>query len=89
MTKSSPGGLHDLGVTEAVTPYGNTVRAYDAERALCDMLRGTASPDLRLLSSAMRACLSSKGWNLPKRQSYLEKLGGVAGKARKYLEVQL
>ncbi len=88
MTKSSPEGLHDLGATEVVAPYGNTVRAYDTERALCDMLRGTAFPDLRPLSPAMWECLSSKGRNLPKLQSYSEKLG-VAGKARKYLEVLL
>ncbi len=88
MTKSSPEGLHDLGVAEVVTPYGNTVRVYDTERTLCDMLRGTASPDLQLLSPAMRAYLSSKGRDLPKLQSYSEKLG-VAGKVRKYLEVLL
>lgn len=73
---------------EVVTPYGNTVRAYNTERALCGMLRGTVFLDPQLLSSAMRAYLSSKGRNLPKRQSYSEKLG-VAGKVRKYLEVLL
>lgn len=29
--------------------YGNSVRAYGAERTLCDMLRSTLSPDLQLL----------------------------------------
>lgn len=75
MTKSSPEGLHDFAVAEVGTPYGNTVRAYDTERTLCDMLRGTAFPDLQLFSPAMRAYLSSKGRNLPKLQSYSEKLG--------------
>ena len=29
--------------------YGNSVRAYGADRTLCDMLRSTLSPDLQLL----------------------------------------
>ena len=40
VAKSSPEGLHDLGLAELTTPYGNAVRAYGAERTLCDMLRG-------------------------------------------------
>lgn len=88
VTKSSPEGLHDLGLVEVETPYGNLVRASDAERTLCDMLRGTASPDLQLLSPAMRTYLSSPGKSLPKLQEYAEELG-VGRKIRRYLEVLL
>lgn len=88
VTKSSPEGLHDLGLVEVETPYGNLVRASNAERTLCDMLRGTASPDLQLLSPAMRAYLSSPGRSLPKLQEYAEELG-VGRKIRRYLEVLL
>lgn len=31
--------LYDLGVAEVLTPGGNTVRAYNVERTLCDILR--------------------------------------------------
>lgn len=88
ITKSSPDGLHDLGRVELQTPYGNLVRAYNAERTLCDMLRGTSSPDLQLLSPAFRSYLSSSSRNLPKLQAYAKSLG-VAAKVRKYLEVLL
>lgn len=88
ITKSSPEGLHDFGSVEVRTPYGNTVRAYDAERTLCDMLRGTSSPDLQLLSPAFRFYLSSSARNLPKLQFRAETLG-VASKVRRYLEVLL
>lgn len=88
VAKSSPAGLHDLGCAELRTPYGNVVRAYDAERTLCDMLRGTSSPDLQLVSPAFRLYLSSGRRSLPKLQAYAEALG-VAAKARKYLEVLL
>lgn len=88
ITKSSPDGLHDLGRTEARTPYGSSVNTYDAERTLCDMLRGTASPDLQLLSPAFRSYLSSNERNLPKLQSYTDALG-VSAKVRRYMEVLL
>lgn len=88
ITKSSPDGLHELGCLELVTPYGNVVRAYDAERTLCDMLRGTSSPDVQLLSPAFRAYVASNGRSLPTLQLYAEKLGVVA-KVRKYMEVLL
>lgn len=88
VTKSSPKDLHDLGCIEARTPYGNVVRAYDAERTLCDMLRGTSSPDLQLLSPAFRMYLSLGNRDLPKLRLYSEKLG-VAPKVRKYMEVLL
>lgn len=88
ITKSSPNDLHDLGCVELDTPYDNIVRAYNAERTLCDMLRGTSSPDLQLLSPAFRAYLSSGERNLPKLQSYATALG-VASKVRKYMEILL
>lgn len=88
VTKSSPDGLHELGCTELRTPYGNVVRAYDAERTLCDMLRGTRSPDLQLLSPAFRSYLSSGKRDLPKLQSFAEKLG-VSSKVRRFMEVLL
>ena len=88
ITKSSPAELHELGCIELGTPYGNIVHAYNAERTLCDMLRGTSSPDLQLLSPAFRSYLSSQEKNLPKLQSYAKALG-VAPKVRKYTEVLL
>ena len=88
VAKSSPEGLHDLGLAELATPYGNAVRAYDAERTLCDALRGTSSPDLQLLSPAFRLYFSSGARNLPKLQSFADKLG-VAAKVRRYMEVLL
>ena len=88
VVKSSPEGLHDLGLAELITPYGNSVRVYDAERTLCDMLRGMSSPDLQLLSPAFRLYFSSGGRNLSKLQSFADKLGVVA-KVKRYMEVLL
>lgn len=80
--------LHTLGKTTVATPYGNDVRAYDAERALCDMVRGRAVIDTQALNPAMRAYLSSTGRNVPKLLDYAARLG-VEGKIGNYVEVLL
>lgn len=88
ITKSSPKELHELGASEARTPYGNSVRAYCAERTLCDMLRGTSSPDLQVISPAFRAYLASVDRSLPKLQVFADELG-VSAKVRRFMEVLL
>ena len=88
VAKSSPGGLHGLGEVRIETPYGNTVRAYCAERTLCDMLRGTASPDMQVAVPAFKTYLSSGERNLPRLQSFADELG-VGRKIMKIMEVLL
>lgn len=80
--------LHRLGETKVATPYGNDVRAYDAERALCDMVRGRAAIDTQALNPAMKAYLSSTKRNVPKLLDYARKLG-VESKIANYVEVLL
>lgn len=86
--KSSPKNLHDLGITQLSTPYGNLVRAYGAERSLCDMIRGTTTPDTQRLNPAIRAYLAAPKKSLPKLLEYADRLG-VKTKIRHYLEVLL
>lgn len=74
IAKSSLNGLQELGRIEVATPYGNDVQSYNAERTLCGMMRGTASPDLQLLSSAFRSYLASIERNLAKHRSYASSL---------------
>ena len=64
------------------------MRAYGVERTLCDVLRGMSSSDLQLLSPAFRSYSSPEGRNLPKLQSFADKLGAAA-KVRRYMEVLL
>lgn len=80
--------LHGLGVTNITTPYGNSVRCYNAERSLCDMLRGTSTPDVQILNPAMKAYFSSKDRDIGKLFGYAKKLG-VQDKVRNYVEVLL
>lgn len=76
----------DLGITTVETPYGNEVRCYDAERTLCDMVRGTSSPNVQVLNPSMKAYMRAKGRNIPKLLDYAEKMG-VQAKVMSYVEV--
>lgn len=77
-----------LGLCGIATEYGNTVRAYDVERTLCDLVRGQATPDAQLVVPAMRAYVRGEGCDPVKLVAYARRLG-VEPKVRSYLEVLL
>lgn len=77
-----------LGACEARTLYGNPVRAYDAERTLCDIVRGQGVVDSQVVVPAMRAYAASRDRDPAKLMGYARKLG-VESKVRGYLEVLL
>lgn len=78
----------DLGICNVRTPYGNSVRAYDLERTLCDIVRGQRVVDVQVVNPAMKAYARKKGKNLPKLFEYAKALG-VEKKVRNYMEVLL
>jgi predicted transcriptional regulator of viral defense system len=78
----------DLGLCGIRTEYGNTVRAYDVERTLCDLVRGRSTPDVQLVAPAMRAYVRSEGCDPVKLVAYARRLD-VEPKIRNYLEVLL
>lgn len=77
-----------LGLATATTPYGNEVRAYDAERSLCDVVRGQRVPDAQVVVPAMRKYVRGDACDPGKLVGYARKLG-VERKIRTYLEVLL
>ena len=78
----------DLGLTEIVTSHGNTVRAYDPERTLCDLVRGQRVVDTQLVVPAMRAYARRADRDPAKLVGYARRLS-VEKKIRTYLEVFL
>ena len=77
-----------LGRCEVRTPYGNSVRAYDIERTLCDIVRGQKVVDSQVVVPAMRAYAANRDRNVSKLMGYARKLG-VERKIRSYMEVLL
>lgn len=78
---------YELGITELITPAGNQVVAYDLERSLCDVLRGSGD-DIQVVQYAMKKYASSRQRDINKLMRYAKQLH-VEPKIRRYLEVLL
>jgi len=80
--------LYSLGVEELTTPGGNTVRAYGAERTLCDILKTRNHTDVQVVADAFKFYAARREKNIPLLSEYARKLK-VEEKMRSYLEVLL
>lgn len=78
----------DLGLVTVETGYGNSVRAYDLERSLCDIVRGRRVVDVQTVNPAMKRYARSEDRDVQKLLRYARALG-VDRKIRGYLEVLL
>ena len=77
-----------MGVAEVLTPGGNTVRAYSAERTLCDILRPHNHVDIQVVTEAFKRYATRPDKNIPVLSEYAKTLK-VEKKLRAYLEVLL
>lgn len=59
---------YELGIEEINTNYGNTVRAYDTERCICDLIKNRKDMEIQNFQSAIHSYMNRKEKNL---QSYL------------------
>ena len=78
---------YELGITTLVSPMGNEIKAYNLERSLCDILRGSGS-NIELINSAMKQYAYSKERNIPLLLEYAQQLR-VKLKVMRYMEVLL
>lgn len=47
--------LYEMGITEKATVFGNTVKVYDKERTLCDLIAARKSIDTEIFSKALKS----------------------------------
>ena len=80
--------LLNLGVEDGKTPFGRSVRIYNKERTICDIVRNRNVIDPAILNESIRRYLSSKEKNIPKLMQYAEKFR-VEKIIRQYAEVLL
>lgn len=80
--------VYDMGIVEVKTSFGNTVRAYDMDRAICDILRYKDTMDIQVFQYAMKEYMSSTYKNLNHLMEYAKKLG-IEAAMRIYTEVLL
>ena len=78
--------LHEVGLTELHTTQGNIVRAYNAERCICDLLRSKNRVDTESYAAALKLYFSGKEKNLHRLADYAARFS-VMHKLTPYLEV--
>ena len=78
----------ELGLTEEKTFTGNTVRIYDRERCICDIIKNKNRMDIQVFQMALRFYFSGSDKNIHKLMGYA-RIMGISDKVRQYTEVLL
>lgn len=55
---------YEIGIIEVMSPFGNKVKVYNAERCICDMLRSEKEFDLELQNRILDYYFNSKDKNI-------------------------
>ncbi len=80
--------LFELGVCEVETHYGNTVRVYDMDRTICEIIKQKDKMDIQIFVCAVKEYFKSPQKNIPNLTKYAEMLK-VEEAVRTYVEVLL
>jgi predicted transcriptional regulator of viral defense system len=80
--------IYTLGISETLSPCGNTLVVYDKERTLCDIIKARNATDIQIINQAFKEYAVSKYRNIPKLLDYAGKLR-VKTKITEILEVLL
>ena len=70
------------------TPDGSTVRAYDRERTICDLIRRRTNTDPAVFRQAIQSYARSKNKNLVRLSEY-SKAMNIESRVREVMEVAL
>lgn len=66
--------IYNVGLIKVKTPIGNTVRVYDIERCICDIIRSKKRLNLEHVKYCVRTYLKRKDKDLVKLVFYAEKM---------------
>ena len=78
--------IYELGLTEVKTPMENSVKVYDIERCICDIIRSKNRMDSEHIKYSIRAYLKSKDKDLVKLSNYAKEMG-IKDEVMNYIEV--
>ena len=77
--------IYDLGIAEVKSPQGGTVRLYDKERCICDLIRDKEKVDIQIYRQAIKDYFNTRA---DRRKLFkYSKILGVEEKVRTYMEV--
>ncbi len=80
--------LLDLGIEEGKTIFGRTIRVYNKERTVCDIIRNRSNMDSSVLNESIKRYLKTDNINISLLMKYA-KLFNIDKILRYYLEVLL
>ena len=78
----------ELGLTKEQTFTGNTVRIYNKERCICDIIKNKKRTDIQVLQTALTSYFSDSEKNIHTLMEYAN-IMGISDKVRQYTEVLL
>ncbi len=79
-------GIYDLGITVCETMFGNTVKVYDLERTICDIIKNRSEIEVELFSKTINKYVRYENKDLNKLYEYSKKMN-IYEKAKEILEV--
>lgn len=78
--------LHEFGVIECRTIFGNAVKTYDKERTICDLIAHRKSIDAEVFTKALKSFANSSDKDYKKLRAYARKMK-IGDKVDDILEV--
>ena len=78
--------LHLMGVIEGKTSFGNTIRIYNVERTICDILRSRNRIDIQIFTDALKRVAKKRNLDYALLIEYAKKLN-VEKILNTYMEV--
>jgi predicted transcriptional regulator of viral defense system len=80
--------LYPIGIIETISPYGNPVKVYNAERCICDMIRDEKEFDLELQNRVLDYYFRSNVKDIDRLLEYA-KIFNIYEKINTIVEVML
>ena len=77
--------VYELGVIEIKTPFGSTVKAYNKEKTICDVIKNKSSMDIETRNKAIRECIKSNDFDANKMFEYAKQMR-IYKKVRDFME---
>jgi predicted transcriptional regulator of viral defense system len=57
--------LFELGLGQSQSSFGHSLRAYNPERTICDIIRSRSNVEIQTMQTALKEYVASKNRNLP------------------------
>lgn len=75
-----------IGIIDIVSPQGASIRVYNKERCICDMVRNKNKTDPQIFRQSLKDYFSSKGCDCIRLMEYARRFG-IEEKVQDYMEI--